>query len=579
MRSSNSNSPLSEERGLTLPWQGGFLLLGLLLLAVLLARPLWDMDLWWHLASGRHVWQSGGFLAGDPFAYPGVDPPSASRHFLLNAYWLAQVLFYAVQALFGDGGLILLRVGLLLAGPFSIYVWQRRRGVNPAVALVLLLLCGCLTHYFTGERPVLFSFWLFPVLLILLHETGYAGWGQTGHRYRWTIACCLPPLMLVWANLHPGFMLGTVVLAAYLVAEAVTCLAARVSLATAGFKPVAVSVGLAILATLVNPNGFSPYLALVRFEGSLIQGRSSEYVSPLTMLRDYHTSAWPYWLMLAATLPLVLWGWRRLGLTRLGLLALLIYISLQAYRYLPFYLFGSAVLITPILSALIQGRRWLTGCRLAAFACLLTVAVLVVQQRGDGWGQTLQSRVKTANVPAGAVQFIRQQQPAGQLFSHFNWGGYQSWQLAPGYPTLIDGRSLNLPLFKEYTHLLWTEQAMQPIWQKYAIQIMLVPRLKPINGELYQLTVRLARDPEWTLVYVDDVSMLLVRGAANRQLATGYALPKRVIWERVLRDAERNLQHGRSRLFAYRAMSQAYRQLGRFAEAAEISRRLEQIKG
>lgn len=556
-------------------WRTWLPLAGLLLLAVLLARPLWDMDLWWHLASGRQFWLTRALLAADPFAYPEISVPSASRLFLLNAYWLAQTLFYLTTKIFGEGGVILLRVGLLLAGPVCLWLWQRRAGVGVAPALATLLLSGWLGHYFTGERPVLFSFWLFALLLILLHQTGFARSLAANAGYRWRTACWLVPLMLVWANLHPGFMLGSLVLVGYLAGELLT--GVRYG-RPRGFGLVALAIGCALLVTLINPNGLASYLALIKFEGSELQGRTSEYVSPLLMLGSLRTLVWPYWLLLLVALGLALQGRRLLGLTRWGLLLLLAAISLQAYRYLPFFAGAAGVLLLPVLVDLAGRTAWQRSCRIACLGLLAVLAGLVVAHRDDGWGRSLQSVVLPASVPRAAVDFIAAERPAGRLFAHFNWGGYQSWRLAPDYPVMLDGRSLNLAVFDEYTHLLWTDAAMAPLWQKYAIDTMLVPRLKPLDGELYRLTLRLAQDPQWSLVYRDEVAMVLVRGAANRALAARYALPKQRIWEDVLGEAEANLRAGRSPLFAYQAIYQAYRQLGRMSEATEAARQLQRLK-
>src|SRR5688572_26350171 len=63
-------------------------------------RPIQDLDLWWHLASGRYIWTH--------FSIPQVDVFSltAQGTSWINSYWLFDVMSYGVFKLGGLNGII-----------------------------------------------------------------------------------------------------------------------------------------------------------------------------------------------------------------------------------------------------------------------------------------------------------------------------------------------------------------------------------------------------------------------------------------------------------------------------------------
>ncbi len=224
-----------------------------------------DPDFFWHLKTGQYIYQTGSLPATDPFAYTSlpkdpVNPESKRIKFILKQYWLAQLIFYGVYQLAGFQGIIYLRASILALLILLIYKGMRREGGGFYLSLLLLIPVVIMLHAFTGERPQLFSF-LFAFLLIYMLE-GFrktetkgdssrlvetenttppapplAKWGPTfippldkvglggvslnkSQRVSSLLYLLpLPFLMLLWANLHGGFIAGIVVIVGYLLAE------------------------------------------------------------------------------------------------------------------------------------------------------------------------------------------------------------------------------------------------------------------------------------------------------------------------------------------------------------------------
>ena len=136
-----------------------------------------------------------------PDAVPYAAAPSAGWH---DAPVLGQLVFHALESVGGDRGLLLaqtIAVGIALA---AVAFDLRRTGAGDvAGAAVLLAVVVAAPAALLVARAELFSLALFPVLVLLV---------RTGRRL-WLAV----PLLVVWANLHGGVLVGFGVIAGYLV--------------------------------------------------------------------------------------------------------------------------------------------------------------------------------------------------------------------------------------------------------------------------------------------------------------------------------------------------------------------------
>ena len=134
---------------------------------------------------------------------PSVRPSDASNgslaeKFFLSNYWLAQVLFYLIFLKAGPLGIVILRAALLTG--IIIILWRSMKNTPLAIKVLLLYLTATFLLAYSGERPQLFSF-LFSLIIITLTED---------YRNNGSIKSLLflPLLMLIWAQMHGGFIFG-----------------------------------------------------------------------------------------------------------------------------------------------------------------------------------------------------------------------------------------------------------------------------------------------------------------------------------------------------------------------------------
>jgi hypothetical protein len=121
----------------------------------------------------------------------------------INHEWLAELVFFGVYRIFGDRGLL---VGKLIIGLFliiNVTAICKNRRQNPVlfVAVMIPVIVSLSPGFML--RPQLASYLLFSIFLYLIHLYFY----QKINRLYF-----LPLLMMVWVNLHGGFLMGVVLL-------------------------------------------------------------------------------------------------------------------------------------------------------------------------------------------------------------------------------------------------------------------------------------------------------------------------------------------------------------------------------
>jgi len=182
-----------------------------LALFVMAAREIADPDFWWHLRTGQFIIETRTTPHADIFSFTNVGRPWVTHE------WLSEVLMFALYAL-GSFPALILAFAAIIALTFA-FVYARCAG-GPYVAAFALLLAAITTAPTWGARPQMISLLLTGVFLYVLDRSR----GEGGHKTR-PYVWLLPPLMVLWVNLHSGYALGLVIIAVYLFGEIVNVIA------------------------------------------------------------------------------------------------------------------------------------------------------------------------------------------------------------------------------------------------------------------------------------------------------------------------------------------------------------------
>jgi hypothetical protein len=304
----------------------------------------------------------------------------------------------------------------------------------------------------------------------------------------------LPPLFVVWANIHVQFIIGLVVLAA----AAVDALWMRREAGTWILLTVVCAA-----AALVNPYHVGVYVVARQLMAQTeLWTRIGELLAP-----DFRHST--DWIVLAMTLTAAgcigwqMGSWRRASALRppiflLLLLVLGAYLGFKSRRDTWLTVIASACAIAAVPWDTILKRRdalqlpgWLATLATVTMAVLLPLASLPMLSE-----ETLSANV-ARTYPSRAAAFVETHGSPGPLYNYFDWGGYLMWRL-PHWPVQMDGRTIVHGEPRILAHVdTWQGKAS---WRAdpelAAARIVIGPRDLP-------LAALLRLDDRFTLVYED----------------------------------------------------------------------------
>jgi tetratricopeptide (TPR) repeat protein len=489
-----------------------------------------ETDLGWQMATGRYIVEHYQIPSTTLFNYT-----------VPNSTWIyppfSGVIFYLLYLVGGYVALSLFNA-VACAATVALAMWR-----GGCVTAALAILAVPAIAFRTVPRADLFTTVLFAAFLVVLirhHE---------GQRVPLWL---LPVLMLLWVNLHLGFNSGLALLGAYLFSEICDLLfAGRRTAALTQLRRALPWVLLSVAATLVNPWGFGIYRAfwqemrILKFMTDFIGEWSSVQFNSLTLrqalsLRDPASADW--WMLALCLVALLVCVWKmRPGLA--VLLAGLLYQSIEHIRYQAVFAVTVVVLggsLLPHLAALFSAQKAATpdgeeqpppkfavfsspaiGLILTAlFMALVSVRIYDLASNryyiqsgqlsffgtGESWW-----------FPERAMGFVEKEHLPANLFHPYIMGGFLTWRVGRQYPEFADGRFIPFAetLFSEQNELassppdsaLWRDAVKR--WNINTI----VFSLSRYAGLGSVPLADFCKSTTWKPVYLDDVSILLVRNS------------------------------------------------------------------
>ena len=394
--------------------------------------PASDPDLFWHLASGDWMLDHGRLLDHDVFSFTRAGAPYASGQ------WLGQLALALAFRAGGWVGIDVLRAALVGTGAFFLARAVLRVQPHPAWATPPLLVTLLVTKTVWGDRPQLFTLALFPLVLDLLLAARLDG--------RLRRLALVPPLLVLWANLHGAFPAGLALVAVFTIEAA---------LARARWRPFALALAAAALASQLNPASGRALGWAVGYVatswGYIVEERPPDILTgPGLAFAALLLAA------LASALALGREGvGRALGAPLLwpGLVVPFALLGLAIQRQLPL----ACVVLAPFVAGAVPaalGRVPGPGAapalgpasalgRVPALAPLVPrrLGVLAALALAGAVGATAALAAARAPdltaYPAGALPALRA--ASGNLLNEYDWGGFLIRE-APEHPVFLDGR-------------------------------------------------------------------------------------------------------------------------------------------
>lgn len=484
----------------------GILLFGLLAMT---ARTATDPDVWWHLRTGQWIVETGHVPHSDPFSFTRGGSPWVSHE------WLSEVLFFELWKHAGPGLLIVFSSIITTAG-FLLLYWRCPGKPHWAAAATVVGALAAAPCW--GTRPQMFTFFFASLLLWVIERA------EAQPR----LLLLIPPVFLLWVNLHAGFALGPVLLLLYATGFMLEAAAGTTPLRQAyrtSLRLLAV-VAVCVLVIPLNPSGTQLYrYPFTTLRSPAMRSFIVEWFSP-----DFH-----HWLyapvLLVILLLLTALATSRYRVKGRILLPLIFttFATLDAVRHIPIFV----LLAMPVIAGAIWDRsvtefhrgesasRFRLVFRATALALLAGFALFryanVIQS------QQLQ---EAERFPEKAVAMLQAASEPGRVFVYYDWGGYAIWRLYPQYRVFVDGRAdlYDDGILQQFQTVVQLGKGWKDTLEDWNIRTVLVPP----NSALAQA---LLLDPQWSDSYRDNHAIVLVRsrwgheiGEIRYSLASGSAL-------------------------------------------------------
>jgi len=471
-----------------------------------------DGDTGYHIRAGEIILKDLAVPRHDPFSFITPTLPWTAHE------WLSEVVMAIVHNGLGLPGIAFLFALLLSTTYWLLFRWIRSGGRNILVDLLILVLVLLSSRIHWHARPHAFSLLLIVLLyqILILHQ-------EDRGNYLYVI----PPMMLLWVNLHGGFIVGFLFMGIFLSGYFLGFLGSNGEERTVfsnKLKQLYLICAASVLAACVNPFGVHAFLFPFRLVSeTFLMDNVHEFLSP-----NFHGFV-PYRYLLLFLIGMFGISKTRLAITELVLVLLFTSMSLYSARYIPL----CAIVYSPILSKHgdILIRESKARCsRLfiersgvygkidgSAKGYVIPLAVLVVFAGLAARKIPVHFTEKAA--PKAAIDFLRKNPIRGNMFNNDEIGDYVIYELYPKYKVFVDGRSdmYGTPIMKEYIKVTAIEPGWKDTLAKY-----------DINYIFYYtdsvLVRHLLTDSGWRGIYSDNVASIFLRNIPeNAETIARYA--------------------------------------------------------
>jgi hypothetical protein len=422
-----------------------------------------DPDFGWHLTTGRLILEKG-IPKTDPFSYTMPSFPFVDHE------WLTNTLLAKAYPSIGYFGLAII-ASLIASLAALVSLWDfifetKKYGKIKSFLFIIpfLLGVGTLVSFF-GVRPQVES-WLFLAILtrILTKDSVWKKW-----RF------FVPPLVLLWTNLHGSFAVSIVIIFIVTLLKSVRSKRALLDYI--------IIFAVSLLTTFINPYG--PRLwgeVYMQLSDSTLRWRILEWMPPISFFNLSFIA------LLTLSFMLVIRYRRKIRLELLGLYAFFLMQGLMSSRHIPLW----TIITLPILSETIfllysevknvkyGEERFIKLFKSVSIGILIIFTIQSLYSSLTG-----SSLSEEYFYPKKAVDYLKSNLPKNEIFSYYGWGGYLIWKF-PEKKVFIDGR---MPSWRwnfqsdhessyameEYMNVLSGEINYKDVFQKYNVDTVLLP--------------------------------------------------------------------------------------------------------
>ncbi len=455
-----------------------------------------DPDLWHRMSVGKIFSQLGRVTYNDIFSY------LPKKEMWIDHEWLSGVIFYYLGNVFGDYGLIVLQVLITFLILFLIY--KTNQLISPEnklrISYYLVVLIGFHAGLSSTLRCQSFTYLFFTLWVYLLEKIRR---GETG------LIWIFPVTMLLWANLHGGFLAGFGLIVFYIIGELLN---------RQNISKYLMILGLSIPVTLINPYGIK-YWSYILHATTMNRPYITEWEA-FNPLESFYAGLGFKVLILFL---LAGYGYRmfkkQFNIDKVEFVAIFVtfYLAMKHERHSVFFAIIAACYGYRHFIAFLEATIGKTEQKISGLFRRETLEkMLFAREYGVYFFLIITSVyiicstpvvVNLEGYPVKAIEFIRKNNISGNLFVPFNWGSYAMWKLYPQNYVSIDGRFEETYETRSYLDVVdftLFNKNQDEILNKYHHDIFLLEA----DTDAYN---KLKTNPDWEIVYKSELAAVFLR--------------------------------------------------------------------
>lgn len=513
-----------------------------------------DPDTCWMLRMGQVINSEKAIPKKDPFS-PNAQTPDGKPHVYYQ--WLSEVAFASVSVfhplilvqkvpyeqtaamsaeerskiwqgpLDGDEALkvpmmlgALLCAGAFLAFPLALFLQAPKRFLSIPI-LILVAAQASSFHFYL--RPELFSAFMFSFELLILGRIRLAIIADSKHQISFWSVVQICTLMILWCNLHCGFVLGLIVLFLFAFTQ-------TFNLTDSASKRNAwLMLGLGSLSTLVNPWGIGLWVYLFKLFTSPV-GASVEELQPLSFFDLFSHTYALYFVFALITLSVFGFSFYKLKTSKpfpsllfsLVVVLMVFVMGIGARRLIPFACILGLFEITLMLSIVFskntdEAKATLAEKRNKILLPLMLALVLGLTVFGTWW----ESGLFKLRLPQGSFGFpppyeairylefangnaLEYEKIRGQVLNDPQFGDMMIYYLGSKSQVFIDTR---FDIYQDKIVFDFLTMAnCQNGWDKLLDQYKIAWVFLPQQTQL--ATFARNHPDQWTTIYSDDTALI-----------------------------------------------------------------------
>ena len=467
-----------------------------------------DGDTGYHIRAGEYIIDTLSIPKHDIFSFISPPLPWTAHE------WLSEVIMAAIHKATGLTGVVIFFSFMISLVYYLMFKIIRVYNVNILTASFITLLVLVTSQIHWLARPHIFSLVLMVVWYYLLDKYQYQ---HEDSLY------LLAPMMLLWVNLHGGFLAGFILIGIYLVGNFVMFITSEDSkrdLHRQKAGKLGLLTAVCLLVCLINP--YTYHILLFPFKltsNKFLMDHVLEFMSP-----NFHEPSIIFFeFFMLLTLGLFALSRMRLNIIELTMVILFTHMSLFSARYIPLF----AIIVAPVLVRQAEPMLKQSGGKFISFFKKRASNISSIDASARGYLWPILAVVLVAALvakgkiehsfdektkPVAAVEFLKKETLHGNMFDNDEFGDYIIYAAWPQYKVFFDGRSdmYGTDFVKEYFKVRNFEQEWEKIIEKYDITWIIYNANSVFSRFLLQ-------NDDWKLIYADKVANIFLKDIPENQ--------------------------------------------------------------